>query len=97
MAQLVEIHVAGVPEFTLPQYASLAAALPTTEGRCLQPYVRIEGIGICKRCSGQMVTLVGAAPRKRHWLCPKCNEKKLAEHVKQWEEHKNAALEAAPR
>jgi hypothetical protein len=88
---LKDLHLAGVPEFTLEHYAKLSVALPTTEGRCLQPYSRIEGVGFCKRCKGRMVLLTGAPPKKRHWLCPKCNEKKLAEHVGQWEEYKSSA------
>lgn len=91
MRHLKDLHLAGVPEFTLEHYAKLSVALPTTEGRCLQPYVRIEGVGFCKRCKGRTVMLTGALPKKRHWLCPKCNENKLAEHVKQWEEFKRSA------
>jgi hypothetical protein len=38
-----------------------------------------------------MVLLTGAPKKARNWLCPKCNEKKLAEHVRRWEEFKQAA------
>jgi hypothetical protein len=34
--------------------------------------------------------LNGTPPRARKWLCPKCNQKKLAEHVRVWESFKNA-------
>ena len=91
MRHLRDLHIAGVPEFTLEHYARLAAALPETEGHCLQPFVKIEGIGFCKPCGGRMVLLTGAPPRARNWLCPKCNEKKLAAHVARWEEIKKAA------
>src|SRR5262245_30962276 len=70
MRRLRDRHVAGVPEFGLEHYARLAAALPETSGRCLQPYTRIEGIGFCKRCQGRTVLLTGAPPRSRRWLCP---------------------------
>jgi hypothetical protein len=91
MKHLKDVHIAGVPEFTLEHYARLSAALPETEGRCLQPYTRIEGVGFCKRCNRGTVLLTGAPPKKRHWLCPKCNEKKLSEHVRHWEDLKRAA------
>jgi hypothetical protein len=85
MTHLKALEVSGVPEFTLEHYASLAAALPRAVGRCLQPYVAIEGIGRCKQCDGRMVLLTAAPPRARKWLCPKCNEKKLAEYVAAWD------------
>ena len=88
MTHLKEVDIGGVPEFTIEHYARLAAALPNAEGRCLQPYVEIKGVGFCKKCKGQQVLLNGAPPKARKWLCPKCNEKKIAEHVSSWERAK---------
>jgi hypothetical protein len=88
---LKELDIGCVPEFDLEHYARLAAALPTTEGRCLQPYCSIQGIGRCKRCDGKTVLLTGAPRRARHWLCPSCNAKKLAEHVQRWNEIRTTA------
>ena len=91
MRHLRELEVTGVPEFTIEHYARLSAALPTTTGRCLQPYFQIQGVGLCRRCRGRTVLLTGAPKRARHWLCPTCNRTKLAEHVQRWEELKAAA------
>jgi hypothetical protein len=90
MTHLKDLDIGGVPEFTIAQYARLAAALPDTEGRCLQPYFEIKNLAFCKKCKAGMVMLNGTAPRARKWLCPKCNEKKLAEHVRLWESLKTA-------
>ena len=89
MTHLKYLDIGGVPEFTIAHYARLAVTLPNTEGRCLLPYFEIKGIGFCKKCKGQQVLLNGAPPKARKWLCPKCNEKKLAEHVRLWESLKN--------
>ena len=89
MTHLKDLDIGGVPEFTIGHYARLAAALPNTEGRCLLPYFEIKGVGFCKKCKGQQVLLNGAAPKARKWLCPKCNEKKLAEHARLWGSLKN--------
>src|SRR5262249_25736497 len=86
MRQLKDLHIAGVPEFTLEHYAKLSASLPTTTGRSLQPFTEVEGVGFCTECFGRTVLLTGAAPRTRRWLCPRCDEKKLAKHVAQWDE-----------
>ena len=51
----------------------------------------IKNLAFCKKCKGAMVMLNGTPPRARKWLCPKCNEKKLAEHVRLWESFKGAA------
>jgi hypothetical protein len=85
MTHLKDFDIGGVPEFTIEHYARLAAALPTTEGRGLVPYVEIKGVGFCKKCKGQQVLLNGAPHRGRKWVCPKCDAKKLAEHVQAWE------------
>jgi hypothetical protein len=85
MTHLKEVDIGGVPEFTIEHYARLSVALPKAEGRCLKPYFEIKGVGFCKKCKGQQVMLNGAPPRARKWLCPKCNDKKLAEHVRAWE------------
>ena len=85
MKHLQEVDIGGVPEFTIEHYARLAAALPNAEGRCLKPYCVIKGVGFCKKCKSQQVMLNGAPPRARKWLCPKCNESKIAEHTQRWE------------
>jgi hypothetical protein len=85
MTHLKELDIGGVPEFTIAHYARLAVALPNTEGRCLQPYIVIKGVGFCKKCNGQQVMLIGTAPKARKWLCPSCNKKKIDEHVAKWE------------
>jgi len=90
MTHLKDVDIGGVPEFTIEHYARLAAALPNAEGRCLQPYFEIKNLAFCKKCKAGMVMLNGTPPRARKWLCPKCNQKKLAEHVRAWESFKNA-------
>jgi hypothetical protein len=57
MRHLKDVHIAGVPEFTLEDYAKLAAALPNATGRSLQPYVAVNGVGFCRRCRGRTVLL----------------------------------------
>ncbi len=91
MTHLHEVDISGVPEFTVEHYARLAAALPIAEGRCLQPYNKLDGIGSCSKCNGRMVVLTGAPPRARKGLCPVCNDKKVAEHVAVWQGFKKAA------
>lgn len=90
MTHLKEVDIGGVPEFVLEHYARLAAALPHAEGRCLKPYFVIKDVGFCKKCNGQQVMLTGAPPKARKWLCPKCNENKVAEHAAKWEAAKRA-------
>jgi hypothetical protein len=85
MTHLKDVDIGGVPEFTIEHYARLAAALPNAEGRCLQPYFEIKNLAFCKKCKAGMVMLNGTPPRARKWMCPKCNEKKLAAHVRTWE------------
>ena len=85
MTQLQEVDIGGVPEFQIEHYAHLARALPHARGRCLSPYVTIQGVGRCSKCNGQSVLLNGSAPRARKWVCPKCNSKLLATHVARWE------------
>ena len=90
MTWLRELELTG-PDLDVDRCARLAARLPDTSGRCLQPFTAIPGVGFCKRCSGRTVLLTGAPPRARAWLCPACNEKKLAEHVARFEAAKRAA------
>jgi hypothetical protein len=85
MRHLKELDIGGVPQFVLEHYARLAAALPGTTGRCLQPYVEIPGVGSCRKCQGRQVLLNGAPPRARQWVCPACNPKLLAAHLARWE------------
>jgi hypothetical protein len=86
MRHLKTLDLAGVPEFTVERLARLSLELPHTQGRCLRPYFTIEGVGFCARCRGQKVMLTGAPPRGRRWLCPRCDEKALAKHVRKWNE-----------
>jgi hypothetical protein len=90
MTHLRDVDISGVPEFTLEHYAKLAAALPQTEGRCLQPYIQIKGVGFCRKCRGQQVLLNGVPPRARKWICPVCQEKQLTAHVARWAAAKQA-------
>ena len=46
MTHLEDLDIGGVPEFTIGHYARLAAALPNTEGRCLQPYFEIKNLAV---------------------------------------------------
>jgi hypothetical protein len=85
MQHLREIDIGGVPDFTLEDYARLAAALPHATGPCLAPYVEIAGAGQCRKCRGRQVLLNGTPPRVKKWLCPTCNSKLLAAHVARWE------------
>ena len=91
MTYLKEVDVGGVPEFTIEHYARLAAALPNAEGRCLKPYIVIAGVGFCKKCHAQQVLLNGSPPKARKWLCPKCHEAKIADHVRTSESFKSAS------
>jgi hypothetical protein len=90
MTWLRELELTG-PDLDVARCARLAARLPETTGRCLQPFTKIEGIGFCKRCKGWMVLITGAPPRARSWLCPACNAKKLGEHVARFEAARRAA------
>ncbi len=85
MTHLRELDVSGVPAFSIEHYARLAAALPTTSGRCLEPHGTIVGAGRCRTCQGQQVLLTGAPPRARKWLCPTCQAKPLEAHVARWD------------
>jgi len=90
MTHLRDLDISGVPEFMLEHYAKLAASLPQTEGRCLQPYIQIKGVGSCRKCQSQQVLLNGVPPRARKWICPECQEKQLTAHVTRWEAAKQA-------
>jgi hypothetical protein len=90
MTHLREVDIGGVPEFTIVHYARLAAALPHAEGRCLQPFFEITGVGFCRKCKRQQVLLNGTPPRARKWLCPVCNRKKLDEHLAAWKAARRA-------
>jgi hypothetical protein len=90
MTHLQEVDIGGVPEFTIVHYAKLAAALPHAEGRCLKPFVEINGVGFCKKCQKAQVLLNGTPPRARRWLCPVCNRKKLDEHLAAWKAARRA-------
>jgi hypothetical protein len=85
MKHLKDLDIGGVREFTLEHYARLAAALPHTEGRCLQAYCVIPGVGFCRKCRAQQVLLNGTPPRARKWLCPTCQASLIAAHVERWE------------
>lgn len=91
MQHLHEVDIGGVAEFTVEHYAGLAAALPIADGRCLQPYYRLDGLGVCSKCKGQTVLLTGVPVRARKGLCPVCQDKKIAEHVAAWQGFKKAA------
>jgi len=88
MRQLRELEIGGVKEFTLEQFARLAAALPNARGRTLQPYTHIPGWTPCQRCHGEVVMLNGAPPRSRKFLCRTCHASRLAAHLAKW----NAAV-----
>jgi hypothetical protein len=90
MTRLQEVDIGGVPEFTIVPYAKLAAALPHAEGRCLKPFVEINGVGFCKKCKKPQVLLNGTPPRARKWLCPVCHKKKLDEHLAAWKAARRA-------
>ena len=90
MTHLEAVDIGGVPEFTIAHYAKLAAALPHAEGRCLQPYFEIKNLSFCKKCKTPQVMLNATPPGARRWMCPQCNEKKIAEHVAKWEAAKRA-------
>jgi hypothetical protein len=92
MTWLRELELTG-PDLDVDRCARLAARLPDTRGRCLQPFTEIPGVGLCKRCGGRTVLLTGAPPRARAWLCPVCNEKKLADHAARFAAAKRAAGE----
>jgi hypothetical protein len=84
MRGLRDLEIAGVPDFTLEDFARLSSRLPDTTGQCLQPFVRIEGVGSCTKCKGPTVFLPSAPPRARRWLCPECQAPQLSAHVTRW-------------
>ena len=87
LAQLKYLHISHEFQFQLEDYAALARALPNTSGHCLLPYFAIPQLSLrCKRCGGEIVFLTGPRPRTRRQLCPVCDERKLQEHERQWNE-----------
>jgi hypothetical protein len=92
MRHLHEVEISGVKEFTLEQFAGLAAALPHARGRTLQPCAHIPGWTPCQRCGGEVVLLKGAPPRARKFLCRTCHASLLAAHVAKWTAARDAAL-----
>jgi hypothetical protein len=55
----------------------------------------LDGIAVLNSLKNLVIstppTWDGTAPKARKWLCPKCNEKKLKEHVQAWEAAKGSA------
>src|SRR5262245_21088484 len=87
LAQLKYLHISHEFQFQLEDYAALARVLPNTSGHCLLPYFAIPQLSLrCKGCAGEMVFLTGPRPRARRQLCPVCDERKLQEHKRQWNE-----------
>jgi len=85
LSSLKSLHVSHEFQFQLEDYAALARALPNTTGHCLLPYYVIPQLSLrCKRCGGDIVFLTGPRPRTRRQLCPICDEQKLAEHERLW-------------
>src|SRR5262249_42178904 len=87
LTRLKYLHISHEFQFQLEDYATLARALPHASGHCLLPYFAIPQVQLrCKRCSGEMVFLTGPRPRARRQLCPICDQNKLQEHERQWNE-----------
>lgn len=87
LTNLKYLHISHEFQFQLEDYAALARALPNTSGHCLLPYFTIPQLSLrCKRCAGEIVFLTGPRPRARRQLCPICDEAKLQEHERQWNE-----------
>jgi hypothetical protein len=87
LTKLKYLHISHEFQFQLEDYAALARALPETTGHCLLPYFAIPQLSLrCKHCSGEIVFLTGPRPRTRRQLCPICDERKLQEHERQWNE-----------
>ena len=87
LTQLKYLHISHEFQFQLEDYAALARTLPKTSGHCLLPYFAIPQLTLrCKRCGGELVFLTGPRPRARRQLCPVCDERKLQEHERQWNE-----------
>jgi hypothetical protein len=85
LTQLKYLHISHEFQFQLEDYAALARALPNASGHCLLPYFAIPQLSVrCKRCAGEIVFLTGPRSRTRRQLCPICDEEKLAEHERQW-------------
>lgn len=85
LTDLKYLHISHEFQFQLEDYAALARALPNTLGHCLLPYFTIPQLSLhCKRCAGEIVFLTGPRPRTRRQLCPVCDERKLEEHERQW-------------
>jgi hypothetical protein len=85
LTNLKYLHISHEFQFQLEEYAALARALPETSGHCLLPYYTIPQLSLrCKRCDGEIVFLTGPRPRTRRQLCPVCDERKLRQHERQW-------------
>jgi hypothetical protein len=92
LARLEEIALSHVFSLSLTDYARLAAALPNAEGDCLQPTYRLAVRLPCKRCrETDVVWLTGPPPRGKRSLCPRCDARKLAEHIAAFEREKALA------
>lgn len=73
--------------FSVEELGRLARNLPRTYGRCLKPYEELGDSNRCRRCDAVKVWLNGKrAARSKTQLCPNCNQKALAEHVRLFEQ-----------
>jgi hypothetical protein len=63
--------------FEIEDFARLAAALPKTQGFCLQPSVPI-GMQ-CEHCQAEKVMLIGRT--RPQFACPQCQTKHVTKHV----------------
>ena len=63
--------------FKIEDFARLAAALPNTQGFCLQPAVPIAMP--CERCQAEKVMLIGRT--RPQFACPQCQSRHVTRHV----------------
>lgn len=73
--------------FEIEDFARLAAALPNTQGYCLQPTVP-SGIP-CNRCKFEKLMLIGRT--RPMFACPQCQARHVAKHVAAFEKFRTEA------
>ncbi len=79
-------HLVVNNHFEIEDFARLAAALPTTQGFCLHPFV---AVGIpCDQCQQEKVMLIGQT--RPTIACPQCQAKHVERHVARFQQCKAA-------
>lgn len=84
LPQLRRVDITHVRVFGLEDFARLAAALPLTEGHCLQPVYEASWAGDCPRCTSARVVLTAPPPHRPKIACPICDRERIERHLTAW-------------